>query len=30
MRLAVDASGELYILSKSDAMIRAVVGAVER
>jgi cytochrome c553 len=30
MRLASDASGELYILSKSDGMIRAVVGVVER
>ena len=27
LRFAVDASGELYILSKSDGMIRAVVGA---
>ena len=26
IRLAIDASGELYILSKSDGMIRAVVG----
>ena len=26
IRLAVDAAGELYILSKSDGMIRAVVG----
>jgi hypothetical protein len=26
-QLAVDASGELYILTKSDGMIRAVVGA---
>jgi cytochrome c553 len=30
MRLAMDASGEIYILSKSDGMIRAVVGVVER
>jgi hypothetical protein len=30
MRLAMDASGELYILSKSDGMIRTVVGVVER
>jgi len=30
MRLAMDASGELYILSKSDGMIRAVVSVVER
>lgn len=27
MRLAVDGNGELYVLSKSDGMIRAVVGA---
>jgi hypothetical protein len=27
IRLAVDAAGELYILSKTDGMIRAVVGA---
>jgi hypothetical protein len=27
MRLAVDAAGELYILSKSDGMIRAVIAA---
>ena len=26
-RLAIDASGELYIYSKSDGMIRAIVGA---
>ena len=26
-RLAVDAAGELYIYSKSDGMIRQVVGA---
>jgi hypothetical protein len=26
IRLAVDAAGELYVLSKSDGMIRAVVG----
>ncbi len=30
MRLAMDASGELYILSKSDGVIRAVAGVVER
>jgi hypothetical protein len=30
MRFAMDASGELYILSKSDGVIRAVTGAVER
>ncbi len=30
MRLAMDAGGELYILSKSDGMIRTVVGVVER
>jgi len=28
-RLAVDAAGELYIYSKSDAMIRQVVGSVK-
>ena len=27
IRLAVDAAGELYIISKSDGMIRAVTGA---
>src|SRR5204862_5045947 len=27
IRFAVDAKGELYILSKSDGMIRAVAGA---
>jgi hypothetical protein len=27
IRLALDGDGELYILSKSDGMIRAVVGA---
>jgi hypothetical protein len=27
MRFAVDAAGELYILSKSDGMIRTVTGA---
>ena len=27
MRFAIDSSGELYILSKSDGMIRAIVGA---
>jgi hypothetical protein len=27
MRLARDAAGELYIMTKSDGMIRAVVGA---
>jgi hypothetical protein len=26
--VAVDAAGELYIFSKTDGMIRAVVGAV--
>jgi hypothetical protein len=30
MRLAMDASGEFYILSKSDGVIRAVAGVVER
>jgi hypothetical protein len=27
LRLAVDRSGELYLLSKSDGVIRAVIGA---
>jgi 3-oxoacyl-(acyl-carrier-protein) synthase len=27
MRIVVDAAGEIYILTKSDGMIRAVVGA---
>ena len=27
LRLAMDAGGELYIMTKSDGMIRAVVGA---
>ena len=27
IRLGMDAAGELYILSKSDGMIRAIVGA---
>jgi hypothetical protein len=27
IRLAVDAAGELYVVSKTDGMIRAVVGA---
>jgi hypothetical protein len=27
IRLAVDATGELYVVSKTDGMIRAVVGA---
>jgi hypothetical protein len=26
-RLAIDASGELYLLTKSDGMIRAIVAA---
>jgi hypothetical protein len=26
-RLAVDANGELYLYTKSDGMIRAIVGA---
>jgi hypothetical protein len=26
LRLVVDAAGEIYILTKSDGMIRAVVG----
>jgi hypothetical protein len=29
-RLAMDASGELYIYSKSDGMIRQVVGSAAR
>ena len=29
-QLATDASGELYVLTKSDGMIRAVVGAEAR
>ena len=28
LRLALDKSGELYVLSKSDGMIRAVTGLV--
>jgi hypothetical protein len=27
IHLCIDAEGELYILSKSDGMIRAVIGA---
>ena len=27
LRLAVDRAGELYVLSKSDGVIRAVIGA---
>lgn len=30
LRLAVDSAGELYLLSKSDGMIRAIVGAQSR
>ena len=30
IRFAMDADGELYILSKSDGMIRSVVGASAR
>ncbi len=30
MRFAEDAAGELYIFSKSDGMIRAVTGAIEK
>jgi hypothetical protein len=30
LRLAVDAAGELYLLSKSDGMIRVVTGVVRR
>jgi hypothetical protein len=30
LRLAVDSAGELYLLSKSDGMIRAITGAVYR
>jgi hypothetical protein len=30
IRLAVDGKGELYVISKSDGMIREVIGAVER
>jgi hypothetical protein len=29
-RLAIDGSGELYLYSKSDSMIRQVVGAVSK
>jgi hypothetical protein len=27
IRLAMDAAGELYIMTKSDGMVRAIVGA---
>jgi hypothetical protein len=27
MRLAVDAAGEMYVYSKSDGMIRRIIGA---
>ena len=30
IRLAVDGRGELFVISKSDGMIREIVGAVER
>jgi hypothetical protein len=30
LRLAMDAGGELYIMTKSDGMIRAVVGAASQ
>jgi hypothetical protein len=30
IRLGVDRSGELFILSKSDGVIRSVIGAVLR
>jgi glucose/arabinose dehydrogenase len=30
IRLAMDASGELYVMTKSDGMIRAIVGAGSR
>jgi hypothetical protein len=30
LRLAMDAGGELYVMTKSDGMIRAVVGAVSQ
>jgi hypothetical protein len=30
IRLAVDGAGELYIMTKSDGVIRSVVGAVEK
>jgi len=30
IRLAMDADGELYVLSRSDGMIRAVIGAVTK
>jgi len=30
LRLALDSAGELYIMTKSDGMIRALVGAVSK
>jgi hypothetical protein len=30
IRLGVDTAGELYIMSKSDGMVRAVVGATSK
>ena len=30
IRLAMDAAGELYIMTKSDGVIRSIVGAVEK
>jgi len=30
IRLAMDRAGELYIMTKSDGVIRSVVGAVEK
>jgi hypothetical protein len=30
IRLAIDGKGELFIMSKSDGMIRQVVGAADR
>ena len=30
IRLAMDSDGELYVISKSDAMIRAIVGATAK
>ena len=29
-RLAMDAAGELYIYTKSDGVIRAITGAIEK
>ena len=30
LRLAMDAAGELYVMTKSDGMIRAIVGAASQ